>query len=116
MLSDGGMPAFRYHNPSKEVSMDTMSAYTTERRHLPDRRTSQALSETSSRMNALDWTAMVLMIVGGINWGLIGLFNFNLVGTLFGELSALSRIIYTLVGISAVYSIYASSKMGSDRR
>lgn len=96
--------------------MDTMSAYSTERRHLPDRRMDQSLADTPSRMNALDWTAMVLMIVGGINWGLIGLFNFNLVGTLFGELSALSRIVYTLVGISAVYSIYTSSKIGSDRR
>ena len=96
--------------------MDTMSAYTTERRHMPDRRTGQAFAETPSRMNALDWTAMVLMIVGGINWGLIGLFNFNLVGTLFGELSALSRIVYTLVGIAAVYSIYTSSKIGNDHR
>lgn len=96
--------------------METMNAYTTERRHLPDRRVGHLDAKSSDRMNALDWTAMILMIVGGINWGLVGLFNFNLVATLFGEMSALSRIVYTLVGISAVYSIYTSSKIGSNHQ
>ncbi len=47
--------------------------------------------------------ALALVIIGAINWGLIGLFNFNLVETLFGE-TIVSRIIYILVGLSGIYS------------
>ncbi len=54
-------------------------------------------------MKTLDVIVAVLLVVGGLNWGLVGLFNFDLVATLFGEMSALSRIVYTLVGFSAVY-------------
>jgi uncharacterized protein len=48
-------------------------------------------------------TALALIIIGGINWGLIGFFDYNLVDQLFGVGSVLSRIIYALVGLSAVY-------------
>ena len=54
-------------------------------------------------MKTLDVIVAVLLVVGGLNWGLVGLFNFDLVATLFGEMSALSRIVYTLVGFSAAY-------------
>lgn len=47
----------------------------------------------------------VLLIIGGLNWGLVGLFNFDLVATLFGYFSLLSRIIYVLVGLSAISAI-----------
>jgi uncharacterized membrane protein YuzA (DUF378 family) len=50
---------------------------------------------------------LVLLIVGGLNWGLIGLFGFDLVAALFGEMSALSRIVYSLVGVSALVQIIA---------
>lgn len=63
------------------------------------------------RLNNLDWLAYVLVIIGGLNWGLIGLFEFNLVDAIFGEESTLSRIIYTLVGLSAVYLLYTASKL-----
>lgn len=56
-------------------------------------------------MKTIDTIALVLVIIGAINWGLIGLFKFNLVDTIFGTMSALSRIIYTLVGISGLWSI-----------
>ena len=56
-------------------------------------------------MKAIDTIALILVIIGAINWGLIGLFKFNLVDTIFGTMSALSRIIYTLVGISGLWSI-----------
>lgn len=56
-------------------------------------------------MKVIDKIALVLMIIGAINWGLIGLFKFDLVATLFGELSVISRIIYTLVGISGLWGI-----------
>ena len=92
--------------------MATINAPATERRHLSDRRTTESMSHT--KMNALDWIAMVLLIVGGVNWGLVGLFNFDLVATLFGTLSALSRVVYTLVGLAALYSIYTSSKMANQ--
>lgn len=47
--------------------------------------------------------ALVFLIVGGLNWGLIGLFNFNLVAGIFGDMSLLSRLIYIIVGVSAAY-------------
>lgn len=56
-------------------------------------------------MKVLDIIALILVIIGAINWGLIGLFNFNLVDTIFGAMSVISRIIYTLVGIAGLYSI-----------
>ncbi len=56
-------------------------------------------------LTSLDWTALVLVIVGGLNWGLIGLFKFDLVATLFGDMTALSRVIYAIVGVSSVYVI-----------
>ena len=56
-------------------------------------------------MKVIDLIALILVIVGAINWGLIGLFGFNLVDTLFGVASALSRIIYTLVGIAGIVNI-----------
>lgn len=59
----------------------------------------------------MDWLADTLVIVGGINWGLIGLFNFNLVEALFAG-TVLVPIIYTLVGLAAVYMVYSSAKAG----
>ena len=56
-------------------------------------------------MKTVDTIALILVIVGAVNWGLIGLFNFNLVEAIFGGFSALSRIIYSLVGISGLWSI-----------
>jgi len=54
-------------------------------------------------MKGLDVLTAVLLIVGGLNWGLVGALNFDLVAALFGEASLLSRVVYTLVGLSAVY-------------
>lgn len=56
-------------------------------------------------MKIIDKIALILIIIGAINWGLIGIFNFNLVDTIFGTMSAISRIIYTLVGISGLWGI-----------
>lgn len=92
--------------------MATINPHPTERRYTPDRRTSTT-STSTSRMTAVDWIAMVLLIVGGINWGLVGLLNFNLVAAIFGEMTAITRVVYTLVGLSALYSIYTSTKMSN---
>lgn len=56
-------------------------------------------------MKALNLTTLILVIVGGINWGLVGLFDFDLVATLFGTDSLLSNLVYILVGISALVQI-----------
>lgn len=56
-------------------------------------------------MNILKIIALVLVIVGGLNWGLVGAFNFDLVATLFGAMSVISRTVYVLVGLSAIYLI-----------
>ena len=61
-------------------------------------------------MKTIDIIAAVLLVIGGLNWGLVGLFNFDLVaaicgGMAFGEVNLLSRIIYVLVGVAGLYQI-----------
>ena len=56
-------------------------------------------------MKVIDKIALVLIIIGAINWGLIGFFNFNLVAAIFGDGSAFSRVIYALVGLCGLYLI-----------
>ena len=56
------------------------------------------------KLNGLDILALVLVIIGGLNWGLVGAFGFDLVEAILGD-GALARIVYGLVGLSAVYSI-----------
>ena len=55
--------------------------------------------------NALDWIALILLVIGGLNWGLVGVFGYDLIDSLFGS-SIITTIIYDLVGLSALYSIY----------
>ncbi len=59
-----------------------------------------------NKLNGLDYLALVLLIIGGLNWGLVGFFKYDLVASIFGNLSALSRIIYALVGLAALYAIF----------
>lgn len=56
-------------------------------------------------MKIIDKIALILIIIGAINWGLIGLFKFNLVELLFGDMTLLSRIVYSLVGITGLWGI-----------
>ena len=56
-------------------------------------------------MRALNVITLILVIVGGLNWGLVGLFGFNLVAALFGEDSFLTTIVYILVGLSALWQL-----------
>ncbi|QLH41331.1 MAG: DUF378 domain-containing protein [Coxiellaceae bacterium] len=62
-------------------------------------------------LNILDWIALILVVVGGLNWGLVGLFNFNLVSAIFGDMSAIARIVYILVGLAAIYTIFLIVKL-----
>lgn len=64
-----------------------------------------------NKLNVWDWIALVLVIVGGLNWGLVGLFDFDLVAYLFGSMSVLSRIVYDLVGLAAIYLAVISPKL-----
>lgn len=68
------------------------------------------------KTNWLDYTLLTLVIIGAINWGLIGFFRFDLVAFLFGNLSWLSRIVYALVGIGGLYtiSLYGRIKSGDE--
>ena len=61
-------------------------------------------------MKILNVLTLVLVIVGGLNWGLVGLFGFDLVAALFGAASIMSRLVYVLVGLSAVWQILPLSK------
>ncbi len=64
-----------------------------------------------NRLNAMDWIVIVLVIIGGLNWGLVGVFQWNLVEKIFGNWPVLVRIVYDLVGLSAIYMIFTSAKM-----
>ena len=62
-------------------------------------------------MKIINGIALTLVIIGAINWLLVGLFEFNLVDAIFGSLSVLTRIIYTIVGIAGLWSIALYSKL-----
>ncbi len=64
------------------------------------------------KLSALDWIALILLIVGGLNWGLVGAFGFDLVAAIFGAMSLIAKIIYILVGLSAIYYIFNLGKLG----
>ena len=61
-------------------------------------------------MRVINLLTLILVIVGGLNWGLVGLFDFNLVSAIFGDMSAVSRLVYVLVGVSAVWQLVPLSK------
>jgi hypothetical protein len=68
------------------------------------------------KMNTVDYIAWVLIVVGGLNWGLVGAFDYNLVDSLFGVDSTLSNVVYILVGLAAVYSLISVlMKLSSDK-
>jgi uncharacterized membrane protein YuzA (DUF378 family) len=57
-------------------------------------------------MKALDVIFWLLLVIGGLNWGLWGIFEFNLVAWIFGELSVISRIVYIVVAAAALYNLF----------
>lgn len=66
------------------------------------------------RMSTIEWIFYILLVVGGLNWGLIGFFDFNLVAELF-ESESIQRVIYALVGVATIFSL-VSTLMRSDAR
>ena len=67
-------------------------------------------------MNILRYTAYVLVLIGALNWGLIGLFGFNLVSAIFGDMTVLSRIIYSLVGVGAIIAMISMPECDTFHR
>jgi len=68
------------------------------------------------KMKGFDYTCLTLVIIGAINWGLIGFFGFDLVAFLFGDMSWISRIIYALVGIAGLYMLTVYGRIGTSDR
>lgn len=64
--------------------------------------------------NWLDIVSLILIIVGAINWGLIGFFNLDLVALLFGTMSMISRIIYVIIGLAGIYSLVLFWKLNPN--
>jgi len=64
-----------------------------------------------NKLNTLDWIALILIVIGGLNWGLVGIAGFDLVAAIFGDMSVISRIVYILVGLSAIYTIFILGKL-----
>lgn len=94
--------------------MATMNAPTIDRRQTPERRAAQRAARHSA-MSALDYIAMALLIIGGLNWAMVGLFNVDMVASVFGEHSPGTRLVYILVGAAALYSIYLSARMSVNK-
>ena len=64
-----------------------------------------------SKLSGLDWLALILLVVGGLNWGLVGLWDKNLVMKVLGS-GTLTMVVYDLVGLAALYTIWSSMKWG----
>ncbi|MFA5019879.1 MAG: DUF378 domain-containing protein [Candidatus Pacearchaeota archaeon] len=60
--------------------------------------------------NWIDWVAIVLVIIGAVNWGLVGIGNWDLVDIVFGSVAWLAKAVYILVGLAGLYMIYTSTK------
>ena len=65
-------------------------------------------------MRGLAITALVLMAIGAVNWGLVGIFNFNLVSWIFGPMSVISRVVYALVGLAGLYGIAMITRLSEE--
>jgi uncharacterized protein len=94
--------------------MATINVPASERRHLPERRVNA--SARTAALSALDWIAMVLMIIGGIGLGLIGAFEVDIFTSLFGVQTPALRLAEVVIGIASLYGIYVLVKMAEARR
>jgi uncharacterized membrane protein YuzA (DUF378 family) len=63
-------------------------------------------TENNKGLHTIGWISTVLVIIGALNWLLVGLLNVDVVASIFGHMSTLSRIVYTVVGIAGLYEIY----------
>ena len=66
-------------------------------------------------VDTLDWLSMVMTIAGALNWGLVGLFAFDPIAQLFGSMTVVARVVYGLIGVSAVYGLIVAYRLGPRR-
>jgi len=66
------------------------------------------------KLDTIGQIILAILIIGGLNWGLIAIFNFDLIAALFGSMTLISRLIYGLVGVSALYMIYILIRAMAD--
>lgn len=64
--------------------------------------------------NWLDVVSLILIIIGAVNWGLIGFFNLDVISTIFGNMSMITRIIFAVVGIAGIYSLVLFWKLKTE--
>ncbi|HJQ08685.1 MAG TPA: DUF378 domain-containing protein [Candidatus Saccharimonadales bacterium] len=62
-------------------------------------------------LHVIDWIALLLVIVGALNWGFVGFFKLDLVKAIFGKGTTLSRVVYALVGIAGIYVIFLATQL-----
>lgn len=67
-----------------------------------------------NKLGFLDWLALILLVIGGLNWGLAGVFDFDLVAAIFGDMTTLARIVYAVVGLSAIYALLLVGKLRKE--
>ena len=80
-----------------------------------EERTARHRHHAVGHKNILDWLALVLLIAGGLNWGLVGLFGIDVVSSIFGPGSTISRVIYIAIGVAGIWG-FALSRLGPTRR
>jgi len=74
------------------------------------------LPGVDTRLTSLDWLALLLVLIGGVDWGLVGIFRFDVIAWLVGPMSTAARVIYALVGIAALYCLLAAPGWRRERR
>lgn len=76
------------------------------------KRINSSINKIMQKLNSLEWVAIILVIVGALNWALVGAFSFDLVAAIFGDMSWLSRIVYILVGLAGIYLAVIVGNLG----
>ena len=76
--------------------------------------TQEIRTTTTKGLSTLAWVAIALVVIGALNWALVGLFRFDLVAAIFGQLSWVSRVIYVLVGVAGVYLLAVAARFRSE--
>lgn len=67
------------------------------------------------KIGTIEWIVLVLVILGGLNWGVYGIYNYNLIDALFGFGSTIGRTIYDLIGLASIWLIFMVAKLQSRR-
>ncbi len=79
--------------------------------HEPSGDSHRQAERKRSLLNTADWAALAFLVIGGINWGLVDAFSLDLIASLFGGMSPVSRVVYLLVGLSAIYLLLTLGRL-----